>query len=106
MITALPGIILFPIILLRKIRMKNLPSKAVVLLIKGYQKTVSPWLGQRCRFHPTCSNYCIDALQQHGMVSGLWLGLKRICKCHPLHPGGHDPVPGRKDKLRREKTDE
>lgn len=73
-----------------------LPGKTAILLIKGYQKIVSPWLGQRCRFHPSCSNYCIDALQQHGMVFGLWLGFKRICKCHPFHPGGHDPVPQKK----------
>ncbi len=71
----------------------SLPSRAAILLVKLYQKTVSPFLGQRCRFHPSCSNYCIDALNQHGMVHGLWLGLKRICKCHPFHPGGYDPVP-------------
>ncbi|WP_136064647.1 membrane protein insertion efficiency factor YidD [Pontiella sulfatireligans] len=74
----------------------ELPVKAAVLLIRLYQKAVSPWLGQRCRFHPSCSNYCIDALKQHGMVLGLWLGIKRICKCHPFHPGGYDPVPRRK----------
>ena len=70
-----------------------LPRNAVILLIRIYQKTISPCLGQRCRFHPSCSNYCIDALIQHGMVRGLWLGIKRICKCHPFHPGGCDPVP-------------
>ena len=84
----------------------GLPTKAVILLVMGYQKMVSPWLGQRCRFHPSCSNYCIEALQQHGMVFGLWLGLKRICKCHPLHPGGHDPVPERTNQLRKENTHE
>jgi putative membrane protein insertion efficiency factor len=77
-------------------RILKLPAGTVVLLIRGYQKAVSPWLGNRCRFHPSCSNYCIEALRQHGMVHGLWLGLKRICKCHPFHPGGYDPVP--KDK--------
>jgi len=71
----------------------NMPMHAAILLIKGYQKMVSPWLGPRCRFHPTCSNYCIEALKQHGMVHGLWLGMKRICKCHPFHSGGFDPVP-------------
>jgi len=74
----------------------DMPAKAMVLLVKGYQKTVSPWLGQRCRFHPSCSNYCIEALQQHGMVRGLWFGVKRIFKCHPFHPGGYDPVPEKK----------
>jgi len=78
--------------------MRSLPAKAMILLIRGYQKLISPWLGQRCRFHPSCSNYCIDALKQHGMVSGLWLGLRRICKCHPFHPGGYDPVPDRNRK--------
>ncbi len=82
---------------------KNLPAKGIILLIRFYQKAVSPWLGQHCRFHPSCSNYCIDALKQHGMVFGLWLGLKRICKCHPFHPGGYDPAPERKNKsIKRE----
>ena len=71
------------------------PAKAAVLLIKAYQKLISPWLGQRCRFYPSCSHYCIDALNEHGMVHGLWLGIKRIFKCHPFHPGGFDPVPKR-----------
>ena len=69
------------------------PKRAAILLIRLYQMLISPWLGSRCRFHPTCSNYCIDALRQHGMVHGLWLGVKRIFKCHPFHPGGCDPVP-------------
>ncbi|MEE9369233.1 MAG: membrane protein insertion efficiency factor YidD [Pontiella sp.] len=74
-------------------RLVELPAKAIILLIRLYQKVLSPWLGQRCRFHPSCSHYCIDALQHHGMVFGLWLGVKRIFKCHPFHPGGFDPVP-------------
>jgi len=76
----------------------TLPAKGLILLVQLYQKAVSPWIGQRCRFHPSCSNYCIEALQQHGMVRGLWLGLKRIFKCQPFHPGGYDPVPERKNK--------
>lgn len=71
----------------------SLPARGLILLICFYQKAISPWLGRRCRFYPSCSNYCIEALRRHGMVCGLWLGLKRICKCHPFHPGGHDPVP-------------
>ncbi|MBN2163876.1 MAG: membrane protein insertion efficiency factor YidD [Pontiellaceae bacterium] len=74
-------------------RLVSLPARGAVLLVRMYQKLISPFLGQRCRFHPTCSQYCIDAITQHGMVRGLWLGLKRICKCHPFHPGGYDPVP-------------
>ena len=76
--------------------LRTIPAHTAVILIRVYQKAISPWLGQRCRFHPTCSNYCIDAVEQHGMVLGLWLGMKRICKCHPFHPGGVDPVPERK----------
>ncbi len=72
------------------------PAQAAILLVRIYQKILSPWLGPRCRFHPSCSNYCIEALRRHGMVPGLWLGVKRICKCHPFHPGGYDPVPERK----------
>ena len=83
-------------------RLKSIPAHAAVLLIKAYQKLISPALGQRCRFYPSCSHYCIDALNEHGMVHGLWLGLKRICKCHPLHPGGFDPVP----QPRHESTEE
>jgi putative membrane protein insertion efficiency factor len=79
-------------------RLIELPARALILLIELYQKAVSPWLGQHCRFHPSCSHYCIDALKQHGMVFGLWLGVKRICKCQPFHPGGFDPVPKKKKK--------
>ncbi len=74
------------------------PAKVAIMLVRLYQKMVSPWLGPRCRFHPSCSNYCIEALQQHGMVRGLWLGIKRICKCHPFNLGGYDPVPGKRDR--------
>jgi len=79
-------------------RLLALPAWILVLVIRFYQKAISPWLGPCCRFNPSCSNYCIDALKQHGMVRGLWLGIKRILKCHPLHPGGYDPVPYRENK--------
>ncbi len=74
-------------------RISRIPAQAAIILVRLYQQLISPWLGPRCRFRPTCSQYCIDALNQHGMVHGLWLGIKRICKCHPFHPGGFDPVP-------------
>ena len=64
-----------------------------LIFIKGYQWFISPLLGQRCRFHPSCSWYAIDALKTHGLVKGGWLSIKRILKCHPLHAGGYDPVP-------------
>ncbi|WP_137168598.1 membrane protein insertion efficiency factor YidD [Salinimonas lutimaris] len=68
-----------------------------LLLIKFYQYCISPMLGPRCRFHPTCSFYAIEALKTHGLLIGGWLSIKRIIKCHPLHPGGNDPVPGKQD---------
>ena len=72
------------------------PSYAVaglVAVIGGYQRFVSPLLGPRCRFAPTCSSYAVQALQRHGLGRGGWLALRRLGRCHPFHPGGHDPVP-------------
>ncbi|MGH8231267.1 MAG: membrane protein insertion efficiency factor YidD [Steroidobacteraceae bacterium] len=63
------------------------------ILIRLYQLTVSPLLGPRCRFHPSCSHYALEALQRHGSVRGLWLTLRRVARCHPFHAGGYDPVP-------------
>jgi len=62
-------------------------------MIRVYQFTLSPLVGPCCRFYPTCSNYMIEAVQAHGACRGVWLGVKRLFKCHPLHPGGVDPVP-------------
>ncbi|MDN4502292.1 membrane protein insertion efficiency factor YidD [Alteromonadaceae bacterium BrNp21-10] len=62
-------------------------------IIKTYQRWLSPILGQNCRFHPSCSNYSIEAIKVHGSLIGSWLSLKRILKCQPLHSGGLDPVP-------------
>ncbi|WP_084429142.1 membrane protein insertion efficiency factor YidD [Aliagarivorans marinus] len=64
--------------------------------IKLYQYLISPMLGPRCRFHPSCSDYAIEAIKIHGVVKGCWLTGQRLLKCHPLHPGGEDPVPGSK----------
>ena len=63
------------------------------ILIRGYQLIVSPWLGPRCRFHPTCSSYALEAVEVHGALRGGWLAMRRIGRCHPFHPGGFDPVP-------------
>jgi uncharacterized protein len=63
-------------------------------LIRGYQLVISPWLGPRCRFYPSCSNYALEALERHGAWRGSGLALRRIRRSHPWHPGGLDPVPG------------
>ena len=66
---------------------------ALRLLVRGYQLFLSPMLPSACRFHPTCSVYMSHAIERHGPWRGVWLGLKRLGKCHPWHPGGIDPVP-------------
>jgi putative membrane protein insertion efficiency factor len=62
-------------------------------LIRVYQYALSPLMGRSCRYVPTCSEYTAEAVQKHGAIKGGWLGAKRICRCHPWHPGGYDPVP-------------
>ncbi|WP_081796284.1 membrane protein insertion efficiency factor YidD [Enterovibrio calviensis] len=70
-------------------------KKIVVGLFRGYQLLISPLLGPRCRFTPTCSQYAIEAVTHHGVAKGCWLASKRLLKCHPLNHGGYDPVPPR-----------
>ncbi|MBU1049754.1 membrane protein insertion efficiency factor YidD [Candidatus Bipolaricaulota bacterium] len=67
--------------------------KMLIFPIRVYQRVLSPLLPNRCRFYPTCSHYAVEAIEKHGAIRGLWLATKRILKCHPLHPGGFDPVP-------------
>ncbi|MFJ5965357.1 membrane protein insertion efficiency factor YidD [Bacillus sp. NPDC093026] len=67
-------------------------------IIRFYQKFISPITPPSCRFYPTCSNYGLEAIKTHGALKGGWLTMKRILKCHPLHPGGVDPVPPKKKK--------
>ncbi len=68
-------------------------KRTIVWMIRGYQITLSPLLPPACRFYPTCSQYMLEAVQRYGAVRGGWLGLKRVGRCHPFHPGGYDPVP-------------
>jgi putative membrane protein insertion efficiency factor len=68
-------------------------TRVVLLLIRGYQRLVSPFLPPTCRFYPSCSSYAVDAIARHGPWKGGGLALRRLLRCHPLHPGGYDPVP-------------
>lgn len=65
----------------------------LLALIRFYQFAISPLLGQRCRFFPSCSEYAVEAIERHGILRGGWLGLRRLSHCHPWHAGGYDPVP-------------
>jgi hypothetical protein len=67
-------------------------KKIFVLLIRFYQLAISPLLGAHCRYTPTCSSYAIQAIEKYGAIKGGWMAVKRICRCHPLHKGGYDPV--------------
>lgn len=75
------------------------PRRALVGLVKGYRLLLSPWLGNGCRFEPTCSVYAIGALEQHGALAGSYLMLHRIGRCQPWCQGGHDPVPAKAPRL-------
>lgn len=73
--------------------LKSVVSKLFILLIRFYQLSISPILGQNCRYDPTCSQYSIEAINKYGPFKGGWIGLKRILSCHPWGGHGHDPVP-------------
>jgi uncharacterized protein len=62
-------------------------------LLRGYQWWISPLLGPRCRFQPTCSNYAMQAIERFGVFKGAYLAARRLLRCHPFHPGGYDPIP-------------
>ncbi len=64
-----------------------------ILLIFLYQRIISPWIGPKCRYTPTCSQYGIEALKKHGPIKGLWLTMRRVSRCHPWGGSGYDPVP-------------
>lgn len=65
----------------------------LIALLRFYRYAISPMLGRNCRFHPTCSEYAIEAVQRHGALRGGWMAAKRVGRCYPFNPGGYDPVP-------------
>ncbi|MET1218253.1 MAG: membrane protein insertion efficiency factor YidD [Glaciecola sp.] len=76
-----------------KTALRNITILPLIALIRFYQICISPFLGANCRFHPTCSAYALESVKTYGCIKGVWLSVRRILKCHPFHPGGHDPVP-------------
>jgi putative membrane protein insertion efficiency factor len=76
-------------------RISAWPGRLVIALVIGliwiYQHTFSPLLGNVCRFEPSCSRYMVASLRKYGLVRGGWRGVRRLCRCHPWHPGGYDP---------------
>ena len=79
-------------------KISQLGRNIIIYMLKGYAFLISPFLGNRCRFYPSCSSYAMDAIESYGVIRGSWLTIKRLSKCHPGHDGGFDPVP---DKLIR-----
>jgi len=71
------------------------PARVVVSLLVAYRRWVSPLLGQRCRFMPSCSAYAVEAITEHGLGRGTALAVRRLSRCHPFHRGGYDPVPAK-----------
>ena len=65
----------------------------ILTLLRLYKRFISPMLGSSCRFYPTCSQYTYESIEKYGVLKGSWMGIKRIGRCNPLHPGGFDPVP-------------
>jgi putative membrane protein insertion efficiency factor len=68
-------------------------KRALLALVRGYRRGISPLFPPTCRFTPTCSAYALEAIEKHGAAKGSWLALRRILRCHPFHKGGYDPVP-------------
>ena len=74
-------------------RVTHLPKNIALTCIRGYQRFISPAFPPTCRFTPTCSSYALTSIERYGLIKGGWLAAKRIGRCHPWNPGGHDPVP-------------
>ena len=68
-------------------------KRVLLALLAVYRYAISPFLGNNCRFYPSCACYAEEAIDKHGALKGSWLSLKRVLRCHPFHPGGYDPVP-------------
>lgn len=68
-------------------------ARMLMVPIIAYRRWISPAMPARCRFHPSCSAYALEAVETHGAVRGAWLAIRRLLRCHPFHPGGYDPVP-------------
>lgn len=77
----------------RYIRTSSSIKKAILNIIRFYQYGISPLFGPNCRFNPTCSQYTYEAIVEHGIIKGIYLGIKRILRCNPFFRGGYDPVP-------------
>ena len=72
------------------------PRQILMWIIRGYQLAISPMLGPRCRFYPSCSCYAHTAIERFGVLRGIWLGSMRLLRCHPFAKGGYDPVPDKR----------
>ncbi|WP_322776984.1 membrane protein insertion efficiency factor YidD [Candidatus Megaera venefica] len=70
----------------------------LILIIKFYQYFISPWLGKNCKYSPTCSAYCLEAINSYGAIKGIFFSIKRIIRCNPFTSGGYDPLPNHKSK--------
>ena len=79
-------------------KIKKALRLTAIATIRLYQRFVSPMLGSNCRFHPSCSQYSIMAIEEYGVIKGIWLSINRILRCHPLNPGGFDPIPPKTKK--------
>ena len=79
-------------------------QKIILSLIKFYKLFISPVLGSHCRYEPSCSEYTHQAISAYGIFKGSWIGVKRICRCHPWHEGGYDPIPDENRTEEKEKV--
>ena len=81
----------------------RVPDALLAGLVRAYQLIISPVLAGSCRYHPTCSQYALDAIDTHGPLAGSWLAIKRVARCHPWGSSGFDPIPPRNTKMAQKK---